>query len=300
MSNAKYNNFTTVVGKVVGKGFKDVGSGLGNVTVEAGEGRHFINLWQPRKADKPVVENFINNLEEGTKVEVIGNVEQREWEGELQMNTKAFVSGTKGVTGVKDAMDSDKERAIARLSGDIIEMDMTYTDDIVGKDLDEPIAKLNIKLGIFNTWNPNGDEDLLPAEALINDIRRYVKTMKEESEVTNFDKYKGMIEALKSDQSITNVIKQLKPMLDTSAKMYGVDVLELVAYGEVAEQIGEEVGEGYNVAVGALLQNTVIYDTWGFVEGNQKEIEVKKLGKVNQEPEGADEYDDILGSEDIF
>lgn len=315
MKEARYTNYADVIGKVYSKGFNEkVGSGkqLGQVTLEAGGDRVYINLWNPKKAleagDNPV-QDFFDEIEEGDLIQMKGELKESSYEDKVTRTVEPRVSAKYGVSYKKFKEDSTiKEKATLMLEGDVLKkpefsiVNLDYFDNA-------PVACTYLRVAYFNLYNPETKkEDATKADVLKRELKGfYDYESSRENSYADLEKVKKWGESLKEDDSEKNVNKVLNEFYKyEKPRMWNIVVLNTVSYSPVDEngeaindniafEIAENVEKYDNVSLGAVISNKMISDEYGFISGNVNDLEVKKYVKTNsklneQQEDSADPF----------
>jgi hypothetical protein len=281
MSN--YGNFVTVVGQVYDKSMKnDIGNGLGKLTLDVGDGRAYINLWNPQ--GKQHVEKFFESIANNDNIQIKGQLQEETYQGEYKRKVKGFVSSGNGVS--YNIVSPDTEgKYVAALSGDVVEQ--TY-------DMVNGVSRLEITLVIYNTFDSKDRDNILTRqEVLMNELNSFkdyvLKAKNIDDEGLNL--LNRLIESTSSNNSIENITKILLKFEERfHPKKWNIDILHLTAHGTIAEQIGNKIDVYDNVQFGVVIKNMKNVDEYGFVDGYVNEIEIKKVKEIIKHKNNQDDF----------
>lgn len=262
MGESKFRNVATITGKVKRREFKNnIGNGLLEVFVDADGNSIKMQKWNT-KNNANAAEEFSSQFEDGGKYRFQGNLSERENEGNVYREVKCWNS-------VNEVGEDDEERAVLALAGDVLDINMAYpnTADVKGFDYKEDVTpKVDIKILYFNTYNSDG-EDYTREQVLINEIQRYGDYCKENNIDANFDDLKSWMNILEDIGGMSNVLDVYDKFSKTSANIFNITELTVVALGDIAEQIAGEVEKGDNLELGVFIENkfgsSVEYDFFG-------------------------------------
>ena len=288
MGDRVYRNEAQVVGLINNAEFDaDRGrSGAGRVGIRADESMVYVQMWERTDDDDNslrIVENFIKGLTEGRYIDAAGELNEWESEGEYRRQiVNRMVSKKKEKVYNMDVLDTEdtNELAIVTLAGDVLESDCNLTSEVQGKKVNEETPRLDLTLVTFNFYNPKTDEeDLTPREVLINEINRSINYLEENNKSTSlFEKMKGKLENDKSDQAFYDVLKQFVK----NGQSYNINTFHLTAYGDLAENIDDEVNTGDNITVGCDILNTQVRNKYNIAKGTLNEIEIGYYAGINE------------------
>lgn len=303
MTEAKYNNYSQVIGQITSLALKDIGDnkeGLGKMTVRANGNLINVDFWNPRKATTNHVSRLFSRLKEGQTVRVGGEMTENEYEDNIYRNLRAYISAQDGIKPnnfqVYREDEEVEEKAVLMFEGDILKMDMSYDND--GK------PTLTSKVATFNRYNPETKkEDLSVARVIANTIKNlsdYVKDNEGKMPHVDTGQLDALFERIKNDPSKANALTVLNEFLalgyDTN--LFNINLLTLNAHGEMAEECVNEFDAGDNVSLGIGVYNKAKTDEYGFTDGSVSELRIQKIRSVNEKADGVVANEDSLGDVD--
>lgn len=301
MTDAKYNNYSQVIGTISSLALKDIGdnkNGLGKMTVRSNGNLINVDFWNPNKATTNHVDRLFSRLKEGQVVRVGGEMTENEYEDNIYRNLRAYISAKKGVNAnsfqVYREDEEFDEKSVLMFEGDVLRMDMSYDDD--GK------PTLTAKVATFNRYNrETKEEDLSIARVVANTLKNlsdYVKDNEGKMPHVDTAKLDALFEEIKDNPTKANAITVLNKFmaLDYDANMFNINVLTLTAHGEMAEECINEFDAGDNISVGVGVYNKAKQDEFGFSDGSISELRIQKIKSVNEKVDGVVAHEDSLGS----
>lgn len=303
MTEAKYNNYSQVIGQITSLALKDIGDnkeGLGKMTVRANGNLINVDFWNPKKATTNHVSRLFSRLKEGQTVRVGGEMTENEYEDNIYRNLRAYISAQDGIKPnnfqVYREDEEVEEKAVLMFEGDILKMDMSYDND--GK------PTLTSKVATFNRYNPETKkEDLSVARVIANTIKNlsdYVKDNEGKMPHVDTGQLDALFERIKNDPSKANALTVLNEFLalgyDTN--LFNINLLTLNAHGEMAEKCVNEFDAGDNVSLGIGVYNKAKTDEYGFTDGSVSELRIQKIRSVNEKADGVVANEDSLGDVD--
>lgn len=287
MSNDfKFENRASLIGRVNNVDYdKDIGVGLGKVGINADGNYITVNFWEKRDRDGEslnIVRDFVHTkIETNEKYEVQGELNEREYDGRyIRQLTNSMISKDGIVYGFNKVADEEEEKAIVKLSGDILSEKMDMVDTVRGEEVDKLVPKLGLEIAIYNRFNPDSEKEFSKREVVINELKNGIYYLENNGKDVD-SRYKDWLEQLKDSYDQQDVHSITEQMAQTSLRLFKINVLHLVAYGDLAEQLGNEIDIGYNVTFGCDILTKIITDEYDIVQGNMNEIEVKSFGGVN-------------------
>lgn len=300
----KFTNIANIIGKVKDKSWNEwVGDGkkLGNLTMNVGDDRIYVDMFNPNSANRNVVQEFFNDVRKGETVKIRGNMEERQTDDGYRRAISPFISATKGVVSYTKLSDdtTTEPKATLALDVDVLENELKYNnlDRFSGKDT----AITELTVAYFNLYNPDGDEEPTRKEILNRQLQNFYEYNKENDTDVDLEMVENMGKELDELETVPEVLRLLKRFYDEyEPRMFNIDILHLVSYSvvdegdDLAETLAEDIGVTDNVRLGCIISNKIMEDEFGFVDGNVNEIEVKKFKGINESydqdvPFGADD-----------
>lgn len=285
---AKFGNSAKVVGDVVKKDYKteNLNTPLGTLRLNADGSNVNFNFWE--KVDRgqnkvlDVVKKTLNAVVEGEKYMIKGELTERLWEGEYQRQVVNRMISAEKIYNFDKVSEVSKELATAKLTGDIINMDIELTDQVRGETVDEKTPKVTIELGImsqFNRKKGENDPSMTRQQVLLAEVLGYINA--KNGEVND------KIRQIKNKIEETTDTKKLYMLADKYQKakggsLFNLTKLHIVAYGDKAEKIGEDFNEYDNVTFGCDINTKVLVNEYDIVEGNLNEVEIGFIGQRHE------------------
>ncbi len=261
-------------------------AGIGRALVMANNSIINITMWEKHNNGDSykVVENHIKSLKQGDKYFVGGELSERVYEGEIRRDVTNKMISKEEVYNFNKVNEDSEEYSRCRLSGDILEKSMELTDYVRGETVSEEVEKLKITLGIYNVYNPETKkEDATRYNVLKREIENQISYLeKNDKDATKFKKILGTLEENKDDYDMFySVLDEYREARNNN--MFNINILHIVAYGDLATKLNDTVNKGDNVTFGCDINIETIMDEYGIVKGNLNEIEIKSFtGEVNE------------------
>ena len=286
MTESKFMNNAYVAGEVRNVELADVGKGDNarknskcNINIHSNGSFVNVKLNTPRKADTNYAEKLYDSLAKGDKITVNGSLEEFFWNDEYRRNINPYCSTKAGYGDNIKILGNDQdldEKATCRIAGDVFEKEEKYDDD----------SNLILEFGIlyWNTWNPQGNNDLTRKEVLEKAMQNYSSYMS--SNCRDFDKckLKELITDLEDidKDDLEGIVAIYKLFTDTfNPMLFNIDEYHITALDEFAEEM-KEVELYDNITTGVRVNNQTVIDDFGFAKGSVNRLEVGRFVGINE------------------
>jgi len=239
-----------------------------------------IQLDNSRNAELNYAEKLFNSLRKGDKIEVRGSLDEFFWNEEYRRSIRPYVSNEKGYGSNIKVFDGEKEleeKATARLAGDIIDREVSYSND--GN------LQLDFTMLVWNTYDrEDSDNELTRKEVLVNAVQNFGDYAQDNDKKVDFSALKELKEHLEgldenNVKGILNIYENFKDKF--SPILFTIDEFHITAKDNIAEEM-EEIDKFDNITVGIWVKNEITIDEFGFAQGSINMLEVGKLVGVNQ------------------
>lgn len=277
----QYGNFATVIGRVQDKSIQEVNGKpiLGKLTLNVGDSNQaYVDLWNPKRAETNHVESFFNEIDQGERIQLSGELEEQYYDGKYQRRVRAFVSTNKGVKYWNTNKD---EKYVVALMGDVMDYDLRYEN--MERFDEDNIAVGSVKLATFNFYNPETGEEDKEVIDVIKESMEYHKEKMLNKDEMNDQAVKSLnsgIQKLEGADRKTAFKVLNKFHKDFKPRLNNITILHLVSYGELAEELTGQIDELAHVELGVQVNNYQEVDEYGFTNGYVNEAEIKKIREV--------------------
>lgn len=295
----KFGNYCTIIGDVAkeGKKKKEINgeeAKLGNLKLNLNNGQNgFTNIWNLKNVDRNKVLEFYDQIEEGERIQIQGSLEEDYYQNEYRRRLNAQVYRR---TGVNFNKTNKEPKFVAMLRGNIIDRELRY-EDIERFDGDN-IAKMEIKLAIYNFYNrETKKEDLTKNEVLINELNKEKNDLEDNNneDAKAYKTIKKLIKKAEENDGIENHTKVLNKFYELfNPRMYNIDILNLVAYKDMAEELRNQTDKYDNAKLAVQVNNYQEKDEFEVTIGFVNEVEIKKIYEVNKRKESNSDDNEFL------
>jgi len=281
MKDSKFENSAKVIGTVSKREFKgNVGkNGIGHLGVKTKGSTVYTSMWGKETG---VVKKKISSLNDGDAVKVRGELVERFYDGEYKRNLLNKMVSDDKVYNI-DVVDGEKELAILKLSGDVIDRSMVYTKEgIRGKEVLEEVPKIEMEIAVYNNYNRETEKnDLSREQVLINEIKSSERYLKKNSKdiPKEYAVWKNKLDSGVEFKEFVNILKLFKEA--RQGNLYNISTVHVVAYEDMAERL-KEAEIGTNITIGADINTKLIINDYDIIEGSLNELEIKAYAGINE------------------